>query len=411
MELLRTSERRADSPVRSRRRARPDGKHATRSHNPGGFDPRRRWTINGDFVALQPTGVARYAREVTLALDALIAEGHPLTRDVELDLVAPGPGRVPLPLRAISMRVVPEFNRPRLPQVWVQAQLPRHVPGGLLSFCNLAPVSVRRQIACIHDLHTRLMPESYGAGFRLVHRIVLPLLGRRAARITTVSELSRRHLVDFGIAPAEKITVTYNGSDHADRWDAGRSALAVPSDTPYALCLGRGQPYKNLELLIRLAPGLEAMGLDLWMAGDVAESEILRHAARMPRNLRLLGRISDDDFKCALSGALCFLFPSRIEGFGLPAVEAMASGCPVVASTSPCLPEVCGEAALYADPDDTGAWRAAVERLRQDAGLRRQQIAAGHARARRFSWRGIAEAYLELMAQVDEADTPVRRQA
>jgi glycosyltransferase involved in cell wall biosynthesis len=375
-----------------------------RARNPA----KRRWTINGDFVTLQPTGVARYAREVTLALDALVSGGHPLTRDLDLDLVAPRLGSYPLPLNAIPIRLVPEFNKPRLPQLWVQAQLPRHVPAGLLSFCNLAPVSVRRQIVCIHDLHTRIMPESYGRFFRWAHRIILPMLGRRVACVTTVSQFSGRHLVEFGVAPPGKITVTYNGSDHAARWDEARSRLAVPSSRPYVLCLGRNQKYKNVQLLVRLASALDLMGLDVWMAGDVDLDAIGMPASAKPENLHLLGRISDDDFKKALSGALCFLFPSRIEGFGLPAVEAMAAGCPVIASTSPCLPEICGDAALYANPDCFGAWIGLIQRIHNDPSLRQQLVEAGYARARSYSWRRIAEIYLELMMQVDKT-MPVRR--
>lgn len=364
--------------------------------------PRRRWTINGDFTTLRPTGVARYAREVTLALDALISEGHPLGRDLEIDLVVPRPLSEPLSLDAISVRVVPEFNRPRLPQFWVQAQLPWHVPGGLLSFCNLAPVVLRRQIACIHDMHTRLMPSSYARGFRWAHRLILPALGRRAARITTVSQLSRSHLVDFGIAPQQNIVVTYNGSDHAKRWDAARSSLVVDRGRPYVLCLGRrDQEYKNMGLLARLAPLLDGMGLDLWMPGDVDETTVLRYVPEMPGNIILPGRIGDDDFKKALEGALCFLFPSRIEGFGLPAVEAMASGCPVVASTSPCLPEICGDSALYADPDDVQSWAEAIRLLMLAPDLRQRLVTKGHARASSYSWRWIAWKYLELMVQVD----------
>src|SRR5690606_33139011 len=129
---------------------------------------RHSWLINGDFFTLKPTGVARYAFEVTRALDTLIAEGHPLTREIELTVLAPRPVP-PGILTCIPIRVVPEFRKPRLPQFWVQAQLPRVVQGGLLSFCNLAPVLVSRHIVCIHDLHTWIMPESYGLLFRLAH--------------------------------------------------------------------------------------------------------------------------------------------------------------------------------------------------------------------------------------------------
>ncbi|TIP96239.1 MAG: glycosyltransferase family 4 protein, partial [Mesorhizobium sp.] len=222
-----------------------------------------------------------------------------------------------------------------------------------------------------------------------------------AAHITTVSQLSRQHLIKYGIAPQEKITVTYNGSDHAERWDADRSKLQIRPDRPYVLCLGRDQKYKNVELLVRLAPLLDALGLNLWMAGEIDEAQVSRFAQPKPDNLRLLGRISDDDFKKALSGALCFLFPSRIEGFGLPAVEAMRIGCPVVASTSPCLPEVCRDAALYADPDDLAHWVRAVRDIQRYPDLRQGLIEAGHKRSLSYSWRSVAEIYLELMLQVD----------
>jgi glycosyltransferase involved in cell wall biosynthesis len=364
--------------------------------------PRRRWAINGDFVTLKPTGVARYATEVTAQLDALIAEGHPLTRGLDLELIVPR--EFATPFANLPTRLVREFSHPRLPQFWVQLQLPFHVKGGLLSFCNLAPVAVKRHIVCIHDLHTRLMPESYGRLFRLAHRAILPLLGRRAARITTVSTLSREHLVEYGVAPRTKIIVTHNGSDHTKRWDPDRSRLAMKPTRPFVLCLGRPQKYKNVQLLVRLAPLLDQMGLDLWMAGEIDMSALCKEGAYVPSNIRLLGRISDDDFAKALSLALCFLFPSRIEGFGLPAIEAMALGCPVVASTAPCLPETCGDGALYADPDDTDGWIRWIAKLKADGALRRRVIDLGHAHAAAYSWRAIAEHYLALMAELDFAE-------
>jgi glycosyltransferase involved in cell wall biosynthesis len=356
--------------------------------------PRRQWAINGDFLTLKRNGVSRYAREVTRALDTLIAEGHPLTLDLDLRLVTPCESDEKF--ECIPTTIVREFTYPRLPQFWVQAQLPFFVKGGLLSFCNLAPIACSRHIACIHDLHTRFMPESYSASFRLAHRIILPLVGRRAARITTVSGLSKEHLAKFGIAPRDKIVAAYNGADHAKRWDKLRSLLSTENQRPFALCFGRPEKYKNTEILVRLAPLLDEVGIDLWVAGDSGAA-----AFDDEKNVRILGRISDDDLAKALSEAVCFLFPSRIEGFGLPAVEAMAHGCPVVASTAPCLPEICADAALYAEPDDLSAWLDAVVRLRSNTALRGKLVQQGFARAERFSWRAVAHRYLTLMAEVD----------
>lgn len=362
---------------------------------------KRFWTINGDFIGLRPNGVARYAREVTQALDALIAEEHPLTKDLDVTLVAPHEPEN-FPLKAISVRVVTEFNKPRLPQFWVQMQLPWFVKGGLISLCNLAPVTIKRHIACIHDLHTYVMPESYGRGFRMAHKAVLPRLGRNARYITTVSEHSRDHLVQFGVAPADKIVVAYNGADHATRWNPAAAQLDF-GHRPFVLCLGQTQVYKNIGLVLKIAGALDAIGLDVYIAGDVTEEALpLQEVGGvLPKNVRLLGRISDDDLARALSMAVCFLFPSRIEGFGLPAVEAMTFGCPVVAASAPCLPEVCGEGALYAGPDDPEAWVDAVRRLCGDENFRRKQGAKGREHAKHYTWRGIAETYLQLMEKVD----------
>jgi glycosyltransferase involved in cell wall biosynthesis len=355
---------------------------------------KRVWSINGDFLNLAPTGVARYGQEVTRELDRLVAEGHPLTQDLSLDVIA----SVPAEYSALSVRVAPEFKSPRLPQFWVQAQLPREVRGGLLSFCNLAPVAIRKHIVCIHDLHTFLMPESYGRGFRLAHKVILPALGRRAARITTVSEFSKQQLVSHGIAPAEKIFVTYNGADHAATWRPELSKTAWPEGA-FVLALGRPQPYKNAELLWKLAPLLEKLGVRLVVAGDLRPDNDL--LSKLPRNVDFLGRIDDDTFAAGLDRALAFVFPSRIEGFGLPAAEAMMRGCPVIASTSPCLPEICADAALFADPDDAAAWAAAIASLLSSDELRADYRARSKRRACDFSWRRIAENYLELMWSLD----------
>ena len=361
----------------------------------------RIWSINGDFLGLEQTGVARYGLEVTRALDTLVTERHPLTRDLRLSLVAARDPPAGL-LQGIPFRVVPEYSKPRLPQVWVQLQLPRHVSGGLLSFCNLAPIGIRRHIVCIHDLHTLTMPESYPLLFRLAHRAILPILGRRARIVTTVSNFVRDQLAENGVVPAEKVVVTYNGSEHASRWSPSRSTARI-GPRPYVFCLGRRQKYKNGELIWRIADQLDEIGIDIYMAGSVDQATLESFGPKVPPNVRLLGRISDDDLAKVLSEAQCFLFPSRIEGFGLPAVEAMARGCPVVASTSPSLPEVCGGAALFAGPDDPDAWVAAIRRLVCEPRLRESMSAAGHARARIYSWRRIAETYLELMTRVDGA--------
>ncbi|MEQ1648507.1 MAG: glycosyltransferase family 1 protein [Hyphomicrobiaceae bacterium] len=363
---------------------------------------KRTWTVNGDFVGLTPNGVARYGREVSRALDALIGEHHPLTQGLRLRLVSPVDAS-DLELLHAQCVVVPEVRSLRLPQVWCQLQLPRLVEGGLLSFCNLAPMIVEKQIVCIHDLHTRLMPESYGIGFRLAHRVILPVLGRRVRAVTTVSSLSKSHLIEFGIAPEPKIHITYNGADHARRWEAARSKRVFRQGRPFVFGFAREQVYKNTELFWRIAVALDARGIDIVLGGDFAP-RFADALGALPTNLRLVGRLSDDELAQALSEALCFVFPSRIEGFGIPAVEAMMLGCPVVASSAPCLPEVCADAALFVAPDDDRGWIDGIAALAASSSLRRDLIARGAVRAEAFTWRSIALSYLKLMAEIDGID-------
>jgi glycosyltransferase involved in cell wall biosynthesis len=358
----------------------------------------RTWTLNGDFITLKPTGVARYAWETVWAMDALIAEGHPAAAGLSLEIVAPRPPAAGAP-RHIPLRIVPEFNRPRLPQVWSQIQLPRHVKGGLISLCNLGPVAVKRQIVCIHDLHTKLMPESYGRAFRLVHDVILPFVGRRAATVTTVSRFAADTLAAHGVAPRERVVVTYNGHEHALRWQPERGTIPI-GPRPFVVTLGRDLPYKNTKLVFRIADALNALGLDLYITGAFDAAAVAGDAGIAP-NVRLLGRVSDDDLAQLLREARCFLFPTRMEGFGLPAVEAMAWGCPLVVSPVASLPEVCGDAALYADPEDDGAWIEAIRRIVTEPGLGERMARDGRAQVARFSWRTIAEQYLMLMEKAD----------
>jgi glycosyltransferase involved in cell wall biosynthesis len=392
----------ASSPERP---AVPDAQERSvnRSRSSAAPTDRRRWTINGDFVSLSPNGVARYAREVTSALDDLMAERHPLTDRLDLDLLIPRPPSKPLDLKHINIRLLPEFSAPRLPQFWVQFQLPRQVAGGLLSFCNLAPVMKRKQIVCIHDLHTRLAPESYGLLFRLIHRIVLPIVGRQSRAITTVSEFSRQNLDAFGIAPADKTVVTYNGSDHTAKWRDDRFGVERSSSPrPFVLCFGQKQKYKNVDLVLKIAPVLHKMGIDIHIVGDLDQSNF--SSRDNLENVKILGRLADADLALIMSQALCLLFPSRIEGFGLPVVEAMSLGCPVITSTAPCLPEISGDAAMLLDPDDQDGWIEGVRMLESNPDLRAKMIQDGYEQARNYSWRKIALIYLQLMARIDEGD-------
>ncbi len=350
------------------------------------------FAINGRFFGQSTTGVQRYAREVVSALDAILsASGRAGI------VVAPeNAGRIPA-MRAIEIR----RTGPTDGHLWEQAVLPSRWHGPLLNLCNTGPVIRARQVVCIHDANVFRMPDSYGRGFRVLYRTLQPLLARRSSRIATVSRDAARQLARHLPVKAEDVAVLPNGHEHALRWinDAATVFDGCPQDRPFVLLLGSRARHKNAELILGLAAAFDALGLDLLVAGGAASIFAAERRVEAA-NIRWLGAVSDDDLALLFSRALCLAFPSFTEGFGLPIVEAMALGCPVISSDRASMPEVCGDAALFAPPDDPGAWLAHVKALKDSATLRDDLRGRGRRQAATFSWAATADGYLKLF---DEA--------
>lgn len=359
----------------------------------------RHWSINGRFLTQSLSGVQRYAHEIVRQLDKLIEEEHELTRGLALDVLTP-PGAKALPhLQSVRVRAVGGSGG----HLWEQAVLPRYVSGGLLSLCNTGPVSLPRQIVCIHDVNTRSAPQSYSLAFRSLYRVLHPALGRRVARVATVSHYSASQLVHYGIASEDKITVIPNGHEHATRWTPAHSDRTLPfADGRTVVCIGSPAPHKNMELLLGIADELARAGLRLAIVG-MRDARVFNTppAGHDSANVVWLGRLSDNEIAALLADALCLAFPSLAEGFGLPVIEAMSWGCPVISSDCASLPEVGGEAVLLVSPRDPTAWRDQIIRLADNHALRAALSERGRLQAAKFSWRASAQAYLRIMAEID----------
>lgn len=353
------------------------------------------WSINGRFLSQTLSGVQRYAWEIVNAFDALAVEGHPLTREISLEIVAPRGVQRPN-FQTISIRQVGRLGG----HAWEQAVLPFHIKDGLLSLCNTGPLAVRRQVVCIHDLNTRIFPKSYSVPFRVLYRTLIPALGGTAKRITTVSHYSAAEIARYHVAPLAKIDVMYNGHEHALRWSPQHSPATQAAAGPDTiLVIGSPAPHKNVGLLLRMADQLAAIGLRVAVAG-ASDPRVFGTTESLPEasNITWLGRVTDNELAALYQDSLCLAFPSFVEGFGIPAVEAMAWGCPVVSSDRTALPETCGDAALYASPDDGAMWLEQFKTLKQDNALRARLIEKGKQQAAKFSWRRSAKQYLEVLA-------------
>jgi glycosyltransferase involved in cell wall biosynthesis len=352
---------------------------------PSGF------AINGRFLAQPVTGVQRYARQITARIDSRLAAAG-----AKALLLAP-PSTPNPALDALKMRHVGMLRG----HAWEQVELPMAWRGRLLNLGNTAPLAHGDQVVCLHDANVFTMPESYSAAFRRAYRLLQPRIAQRAARVATVSSASARSLArHLGLDP-RSIAVLPNGHEHALAWSPGSAAIAPVAleprgERPFVLAVGSRARHKNLQLLASIAPALTQQGIDIVVAGGGGSVFAdCREAAG--GGVIEIGRVEDDDLAWLMDRALCLAFPSYTEGFGLPIVEAMARGCPVLSSDRASMPEVCGGAAMMASPDDPEAWIRGISKLSGSATLRQDLAGRGRENAARFRWSDSAEGYLELL--------------
>ncbi|OKP78883.1 glycosyl transferase [Ensifer adhaerens] len=355
-------------------------------------------SINGRFLTQPLTGVQRFAREMTRALDQRIASGavpHAL-KGVRWRLLAPKAAVDDLDLKAIS---VERFGSGP-GHVWEQGPLHwRARRDTLIGFGGSGPVLHGDQVVVIHDVTLFRHPASFGRGYRLFHGALGFLLARRA-KIGTVSNFSRKELADVFRVPAPGIDVIYNATDHfadlqPDDGIIGRLGLA---DTPFFLLVGTLKPNKNVEFAVRAFETLGARDHKLVVVGGTDPNVFRDIAPTSKGDLIFPGRLTDAEIAGLQRRAVAFVFPSLYEGFGIPPLEAMTQGCPVLAADIPPVREACVDAVRYFDPLKTETLVEAMRMISADATLRRELTHAGYDNAKRFSWDGSAVALLNMLA-------------
>jgi glycosyltransferase involved in cell wall biosynthesis len=280
----------------------------------------------------------------------------------------------------------------------------------------LPPLTPCRSVVTIHDcIHLRFpeyLPSRLGHAYA---RASLWSASRRAARILTVSEASKRDILHYFDVPESKIDVIPNAIDERfnlppDLDQIQRVRERYQLDDPFVLYAGNIKPHKNLERLIEAFHLFHTAGFEhvkLLIIGDeISKYATLRravHRLKLHKHVRFLGFVSDETLAALYRLAAVFVFPSLYEGFGLPPLEAMASGAPVITSNVSSLPEVVGDAAVLIDPYDPAAIAEAMRMVLSDEAFRLQLRERGLVRARHFSWeRSIArvhDIYGEVLAR------------
>jgi len=357
--------------------------------------------IDAHHVNGKPQGSRTYLLELIKALSNLRFANDELV----IYSFLPEKTEALLPAKNLAhRRVFPRSARIRLPFV-VPALALRDRLSVLHSQYIAPPFSLVPDVVTIHDILFETHPELFEGAFsersvRLIRRTA-----RRAAMVLTVSEFSRRALAERYQLPPEKVLVTPNGVDR----DVFRPISTEPPgiraryglDGPFVLAVGRLEPRKNLPRLIRaFSRAREKLGggVRLVIAGqeDFRSREVFQEAERQAEgSVVFLGAVSDSDLPALYNLAEALAYPSLVEGFGIPVLEAMACGTPVLASPRGALPEVGGDAVLWTDPEDEEALASGIERILTDSELRARLRAAGPSRAERFDWKETARGTLE----------------
>jgi glycosyltransferase involved in cell wall biosynthesis len=360
---------------------------------------RRTVFINGRFLTQNLGGVQRFCREVVKALDAQLQQGNCLLGDLRWVLLMPQRAECSLQLRRIEVQKAGGLSG----HLWEQVQLPRLAAGGILvNLANSAPLAHRRSLTVLHDAMVYRIPHSFSFFYRSFHQLLGRLIVRRT-QIGTVSEFSRGELAAiFGIDPATVFLVP-NSCEHIAAVAPDGSVLQRLGLEPgrYFLLVGTPAPNKNMERAIAAFAALRRDGQRFVLVGAGDPAVYGRTARQGTQGVILAGRVADAELVALYRHATALVFPSLYEGFGIPPLEAMLHGCPVLASRIPPVEEVCGEAAQYFDPLSvaamTEAMRSVIDHTVAAAALRDR----GRVRAASFSWPQTAGNLLRAIADVE----------
>jgi glycosyltransferase involved in cell wall biosynthesis len=272
--------------------------------------------------------------------------------------------------------------------LWLTSQVMARRPSVFFSpGFNPPPLCFFPFVFTIHDLIQLQVPDVATPHKRFYYQLIVKPASHRAFRVLTVSEYSRVQILEWSGLPEERVVNVGNGVDlpfvpEGQRYQPG---------FPYVLYVGNFRPHKNLHRLMLAFRRLDYPGLCLLLVGTPnSQMTACIRELGLQHRAAFLNTPSDHDLACVYRGATLLVLPSLIEGFGLPALEAMACGTPVVVSRNTALPEVVGEAGLFVDPLDVQDMKQAIARVLGDRELRGTLAKLGLQRAQRFSWDGVA---------------------
>ena len=298
--------------------------------------------------------------------------------------------------------------------LWEQFLLPRLTSGRMLwSPANAGPVALKRQVVTFHDIAVLDHPEWFGKRFAAWYRWLVPRLARRVKRIVAVSEFTKSRLVNSLGIDFMKIAVIPNGVDERFRRTNRAEICTVRTRLPqsfssYVLNVGSQEPRKNLARLLEAwSQCVDRIPPSVWLVitGIKGTSQVFATMPQMslPRRVHLAGFVPESELPALYRGALTLVYPSVYEGFGLPALEAMASGVPPIVGDNTSLPELVRDAGLCIDPFNVGAIAESMIRMVNDVDLRAELGRRSIERSHMFDWNRSARDTWEVLLEARES--------
>ena len=284
--------------------------------------------------------------------------------------------------------------------LWEQSELSWMARDSLLvNLCNTAPLALHRQVVILHDAAVAARPDNFRPSFRWWYQLLIRTYTRRAVKVATVSRFSAGEIArHFGVA-LHDLEIIGESGEHILRATADYSLHAKHGleQDAYFLAASSWAPSKNFEGILRAVASLPYLNHKFVIVGG-RNSRIFASLDFDTARAVEVGYATDGQLRALYERASCFVYPSLYEGFGLPPLEAMCCGCPVLISDAAAMPEVCASAAAYCDPNDPADIARQLSRLLDSRSARDELRAAGLARARDWTWKKAARDLSELIA-------------
>jgi len=331
--------------------------------------------INSRFLTQNITGVQRFAIEISKELKKLYKDNILFVSPkniIHIDLA-----------KELNVKIVGNHTG----HLWEQIDLPRYLKSVgsplLLNLANTAPLFYKNKIVTIHDIAYEKFPKNFDWKFRYFYKFLVPSIIKTSKHIFTVSQFSKNEIIECYKVDKNKISVVYNAVNKIFK------LIKKDFNNEYILAVSSLNYQKNFHSLIKAFNKLKNKDIKLYLVGDInksfADTQLLKDIEQN-KNILFQGRVSDNELINLYSNAICFIYPSLYEGFGIPPLEAQACGCPVIVSNVASLPEVCSNSALYCNPYDTDDIKEKIELLVNDKDLQNELIQKGFENIKRFSW-------------------------